>query len=99
MNFANYPVQTQAPHFMDLGLLDINKFNESSVLSTPSTSIWRPKHVSHWSAPDHIFGEATAVRMIVAKSDRDYSYKPNFEIWKENQEFERQIILMSQPPL
>ena len=54
---------------------------------------------SHWIAPDGIFGEATAVGMSVANSDHDYSYRNDFEIWRENQEFERQNISMSQPPL
>ena len=54
---------------------------------------------SHWSAPYHVFGEVAAVGMSAAKSNHDYNYKTDFEIWKENQEFERQILLMSQPPL
>ena len=37
--------------------------------------------------------------MSVAKSEHDYSYKTGFEIWRENQEFERQNILISRPPL
>ena len=39
MNFANYPVQTQAPYFMDLGLPAINALNKSGVLSNPATNI------------------------------------------------------------
>ena len=51
--------------------------------------------MSHYRALDHVFGEATAVGMNAAKSDHDYKYKTKFQIWKENQEFERQNILMS----
>ena len=35
--------------------------------------------------------------MSVEKSDHDYSYNTYFETWRENQEFERQNISMSQP--
>ena len=44
---------------------------------------------------DRVFGEATAVVMSTAKSDHEYNYKTDFEIWIENQEFERQNISMS----
>ena len=37
--------------------------------------------------------------MSAARSDQDYSYKTDFEIWRENQEFEHQNISMSRPPL
>ena len=37
--------------------------------------------------------------MSAAKSDDKYNYKIYFEIWRDNQEFERQNISMSQPPL
>ena len=37
MNFDNYPVQTQAPQFMNLGLLAINTLNESNGVQ-PKTS-------------------------------------------------------------
>ena len=50
-------------------------------------------------ATDHVFGEAASVRMSAEKSDHDYSYKTNFEIWRENYEFERHNISMSRPPL
>ena len=37
--------------------------------------------------------------MSKAKSDYDYKYKTEFQIWKENKEFERQNISMIRPPL
>ena len=37
--------------------------------------------------------------MSAAKPNHDYNYKTEFEIWRKNQEFERQNFLMSQPPL
>ena len=54
---------------------------------------------SHCSAPDHVFGEATAVGMIWKWLERDYKYKTDFQHWRENQDFGRQNISMSQPPL
>ena len=46
-----------------------------------------------------MFGEATSFGTSAASTDQEYSYKTDFEIWRENQEFERQNILISQPPL
>ena len=37
--------------------------------------------------------------MSKAKSDHDYNYKTEFQIWKENKKIERQMFLMSPPPL
>ena len=79
MNFAADIVQTQATQLMDLGIPTINILNESGVLSTPATRIRSPAYGSHWRAPDHVFGEATAVGMSAATSDSDYNYKTYFE--------------------
>ena len=78
-------VQTEASQFVDLGILAINTLNESSVFGTPAARIKRTEYVSHWSVTDHVIGDSTAVRMIASKSDHDYSYKTDFEIWRENQ--------------
>ena len=99
MNFVGDVVQTQTPQFMDLGISTSNALDESCVLGTPATSIQRPTDESHWSAPDHVFGEDTAVRMSKSKSDHDYNYYTDFSIWRENREFEHQNISMSQTPL
>ena len=48
---------------MDLGILYINTLNESSVLGNFASSIQNPTEIYHLSAPDNIFGEATAVGM------------------------------------
>ena len=37
--------------------------------------------------------------MIEAKSDHDYNYKNEVQIWKDNKEFDRQICLIIRPPL
>ena len=82
MNFATDVVQNQTPQLIDLRFSTINSLNESSGIITPTTRIRRPMDGSHWSAPDHVLGEATAVGISVAKSDHDYSYKTEFQIWK-----------------
>ena len=83
MNFSSNVVETEAPQFVDLVILFINTSNELGVLSTPATIIRRPTDGSHWSVSDHIFGEATVVRISAARSNQDYSYKTDFEIWRE----------------
>ena len=77
---------------MDLGIPTINALNKINVLGTPDTRILRPMDRYHRSTPDHVFGEATAVGISAAKSDHDYNYKNDFEILRENQEFERQFF-------
>ena len=68
MNFASGVVQTKAPHFIYMWIPAINILNESVDIGTPVTIIRRPTDVPHWSMPDHVFGEATAVIMSAAKS-------------------------------
>ena len=50
-------------------------------------------------APNRVFGETTAVGVSEARSYYDYNYETEFQIWKENKEFEHQNISMSRPPL
>ena len=76
---------------MNMGFLTINALDKNGGLSNPATSIQRSMDGSHWSAPDHVFGEATVEGMSEAKSDHDYVYKTDFKFFKENKEFERQI--------
>ena len=85
-------VQTEAPQFVNLGLPAINTLNEVGILITPAARIQRPKDVFHWSVPDHVFGESSAVGTSVAKSDHGYSYKINLEILRGNHEYEHQTI-------
>ena len=80
MNSANDPVQNQPPHFVDMGLPAISTLNESGILGTTATRIRRPTYVSHWIAPDCVFGEAIAVGMSVENSDHDYNYRTDFDI-------------------
>ena len=62
-NFADNVVQTKTPQFMNMGFLTINALDKNGGLSNPATSIQRSMDGSHWSAPDHVFGEATDVGM------------------------------------
>ena len=82
MNFVADPVQTQTLQFMDLGFLTINALDERIILCTFTTIIKRPTGGAHWSAPNHIFGETSAVKVSEEKSDYDYNYKTRFQIWK-----------------
>ena len=84
---------------MDMKISIIDALDERSGISTPAILTQRPMDGSHWSAPGHVFGESTLVGMSATKSDHDYSHKTNFQIWKENKEFERQNTSMSRPPL
>ena len=84
---------------MDLGFLTIDAFDLSSGLSAPATRIRRLTDGDHWSASNPAFVETKALGVSGAKSDYDYNYKTDFQIWKENKEFERQNILMTRPPL
>ena len=82
MNFAADPVQIQTPQFMDMEILTINALDEISGLGTLATKTQRPADGSHWSAPDHVFDEATAVGMSESKAYPYYNYKTEFKIWK-----------------
>ena len=84
---------------MDLGIHDVNTSNEFGILGTPTTNIRSQTDGSHWLATDHVFGKATSVGIIAARSDQGYSYKTDFEICRENQDFGRQNISMSRPTL
>ena len=61
----------------------INTLDERNGLSNPATRIRRPADGSHWSAKDHVFGEATAVVMREVISCKDYTYKTEFQICKK----------------
>ena len=80
MNFAADTVQIQTPQLMDLGFSAINALDERSGLNTPTTRIRRPADVAHWSAPNHVFGETTALVFSEANSDYDYNCKTEFQI-------------------
>ena len=68
MDFARNVVQTVAPQLVHLGLLTVNTPDEFGIQGTPSNIIRRLKYISHWSAPDHIFGKARAVGISAARS-------------------------------
>ena len=95
MNFESNAVQTKAPQFMELGIPAVNTSNDFGIQVTPDTRTRSPMDGSHWSASDHIFGEATAVRISAARSEQKYSYKTDFQIWRGNQYFGNQNISMS----
>ena len=83
MNLIADPVQTQTSQFIGMGLSGINALYEGSGPSTHANRTRRPKGGSHWSAHNHIFDETTEFGVSEAKSDDDYNYKTEFQIWKE----------------
>ena len=82
-------VQTEAPHFVDLGIPAANALDEVNIFGTTTTRIRRPPDGPYWSEPDHVLGEATAVGMSATRSELDYSYKIDFQNWRRNQDFGR----------
>ena len=91
--FTSNAVVTKAPDFRHFGLLAVNASDELRSFSTPATRFGRTTDGLNWSAPGHVFGEATAVLMSRTRSEQDYSYKNDFETRRENQDFGRQIFL------
>ena len=78
-----------------LGIPAVNAWDKVNIFGTPATRIISLADVPHWSAPDHVLGEATSVGISVTRSELDYSYKTDFQNWRENQDFGRQNISMS----
>ena len=48
--FMSTIVQTKAPHFVELGLPDVNTSDEVNILGTPATRIISPTYGSHFYA-------------------------------------------------
>ena len=92
-------VGTEAPDFVHLGIPAINVSDKFNTFGTPSTRVRRLNNGYRWSASVHVFGEATAAGMSGTRSEQKFSYKTDFEIRRENQEFGRQNNSMSRPTL
>ena len=92
-------VGTEAPNFVDLGILVVNTSDEFNTFGAPAIRVRRLTDGTQWSAPDHVFGEATVFVMSGTRSELDYIYKTGFQNWRENQDFWRQNISMSRPHL
>ena len=87
MDFASDVIRTEAPNFVDLGLPDVNTWDEFNTFGTSATRIRRTTDGPHWYALDHIFGKAISVGMSVTRSKLNYSYKTGFQNWRESQDF------------
>ena len=68
------PIQILTPKCIDLGIYTIDALEKVSGLSIPTTKILRPTYGAHWSMPNNIFIENTAVGVCEANSDFDYNY-------------------------
>ena len=74
---------------MDLRFSTVDALDKYAGIWGPTTRVRRSIDVAHWSAMDNVFGESTVVGYAV-RSKSDYNYKTDFEILRENQEFELQ---------
>ena len=92
-------VVTKATDFMHLGLSDVNTLEEHRSFCTPDTRFERPADGYNWSAPGHVFGEVTVSGISGTRSEQKYNHKTHFATRRENQDFERKNISMSQLPL
>ena len=99
LDFTSNVVGTEAPNFVRLGLLAVNASDEFNTFIAPTTRLIRTTYRSHWYASVHVLGEAKSVGMIRTRSEQNYSYKTDFEIRRENQDFGRQNNSMSRLPL
>ena len=99
MDFASNVVGTEAPNLEDFGLPSVNALEEVNIFSNPANRIIRAYVRNPLVYSESCSGKATVVGMSATRSELDYSYKTDFQNWKENQYFGRQNILMSQPPL
>ena len=70
MHLAADPVHSMTPQFVYLRFSTIDVLYKGADLWTPGTRAGRHIYVAHWSVPDHIIGETTAVGDSVStKSD------------------------------
>ena len=97
--FTSNAVGTEAPEFVYLGIPDVNASDKFSSFGKPNTKVGRPTDGSNWYVLGNVFGEVTAFGVSGTRSEQNYSYKTDFETRRENQDFGRQNISMSRPPL
>ena len=55
MNPVADPVNIPAPQIVYLEIYNSDTLDKGTSLWTPATRVIRPKNVSHWSPPDHVF--------------------------------------------
>ena len=99
MNLIYDTILAESPNFINIGLLAVHTSYELRSVFIPATRIGNPADGSNCLPPGHIIGEVTADRMSRTRSEQNYSYKTDFENRIKNQDFGRQNISMSRPPL
>ena len=82
MDFMSNAIRTKAPNFVNLWLPAVSISDEFNTFGTPNIRVRRSTDGTHWSVPDHIFGEVTAVGMSRTRSKLDYIYKTDFQNWR-----------------
>ena len=78
MDSTSNAVGTGTPNFVYLGLVAVNALDKFNTFGTPATRVRIPTDGPHFSAPNHVFGEATSVGIFRTRSKLDYSYKIGF---------------------
>ena len=86
MHLVADPANNVTPQFVDLWFSTVDELDKGAGIWTPASRARRSMDVAHWRAPDHIYGENTAVGDAVSARS-EYNYKTYFEIWREHQEF------------
>ena len=99
MDFTSNAIRTEASDFVHLGLLYVNAPDVLRSFVYPATRFGGPTDGFNYSAPSNIFGEVIVIGMSGTRSEQNNRYKTDFETRRENQDFGRQNISMSQPPL
>ena len=93
---------TESPNFMNLGLSSNHTSDEFGSIFIPTTIIRRPTYGSNWLLPGHHICEVTADRVSRTRPEQNYNTQCDFETRRRgavNQDFGRQNISISQPPL
>ena len=76
VDFTSNVVGTEAPYFMHLGIPAVNTLDELNPFGTPATRVRRPTDGFKFSVPGHVFGEVTAVGIMVRGQNKSIAIKP-----------------------
>ena len=99
MDFMSNAVRTEGTNFVHFGILAVNTSDELNPFGTPATRVISLTDGSHWYTLGSVFVKGIAIGMSGMRPEQKYSYKTDLETRRENQDFGRQNISMSGPPL
>ena len=98
MDIAADPINILSPQFVNLGLSNIDVLDKGAIPMTPLPN-FEGLQMFTIGVRLIIFLEKNIVVEDAVSAKSDYKYKTDFVTWRENQEFERQNIARSRPPL